>query len=192
VHTTEFEVLERLSTPTCAVCELARGSSRDYLRGVLADGVNDAEVRDAWRRRGGLCARHWRVWRTLETPALASAIMAQDLLGSYLQQGVPKRVACRACETETQAEKRYLQALQHLPENSLAEALATGRGFLCLRHLEQLPEGALRERFRERLDAIMQALEDFIRKNDYRFAGEPRGSESDSWLRALRALGGEV
>ncbi|CAN5630359.1 hypothetical protein BH24DEI1_BH24DEI1_11940 [soil metagenome] len=192
MHTTEFEVLETLKQPYCPLCRLAQESAKDYLAGVLGDGVNDADVRDDWRRRGGLCGRHWRVWRGLDAAALSSAIMAQDLLGSYLDNGFPKKRECRACQTEGEAEGRYLQSLRGLPEAKVEEALAAGRGFMCFRHLDMLKGGPLKDAFKGRLEGVQGELAEFIRKNDYRYAHEPSGDERDSWLRALRALGGEV
>jgi hypothetical protein len=62
---------------------------------------------------------------------------------------------------------------------------------MCL-HLDMLKGGPLKDAFRGRLEGVQGELAEFIRKNDYRYANEPSGGERDSWLRALRALGGEV
>jgi hypothetical protein len=35
-------------------------------------------------------------------------------------------------------------------------------------------------------------LEEFLRKNDYRFQKEPFGAERDSWQRAISALSGQL
>lgn len=43
---------------------------------------------------------------------------------------------------------------------------------------------------REAWAALMTEVDEFIRKNDYRFQHEPRGDEHDAWLRALDALVG--
>lgn len=192
MHTTEHEILDTLAEPCCVICRLSATSARGYLEGIMRDGVNDRVVRNDWRRRGGLCARHWRVWRGLESPPLASAILTRDLLGSYLQQGAPKELACRACRSERDAERRYLDALLALPAEVPSAALSAGRGFVCLRHLEGLLPGPLHDAFRARLEAVLEELGEFIRKSDYRYASEPRGPEGDSWLRAIRALGGDV
>lgn len=118
--------------------------------------------------------------------------MAQDLLGSYLENGFAKKRDCRACQTEGEAGGRYLQSLQGLPGAKVEEALAAGRGFMCFGHLDLLSDGPLKDAFRQRLEEVQGELAEFIRKNDYRYANEPSGDERDSWLRALRALGGEV
>jgi hypothetical protein len=191
MHTTEFELLETLQKPLCVICHLAAKSAHDYLAGVLADGVNDPKVRADWRRRGGLCAKHWRILRSLPNPALAASILTEDLLQSYLAEGLPE-LRCPACETEAEAARRYLQALTKMDERRVRESLERGRGFLCLKHLEKLPQGRLAEAFKERLETLLAELKEFERKQDYRFAAEPLGEERDSWLRAMRALGGEM
>ena len=38
------------------------------------------------------------------------------------------------------------------------------------------------------MDALVAELEEFVRKNDYRFRDEPWGGERDAWRRALLRL----
>ncbi len=74
-------------------------------------------------------------------------------------------------------------------------ALIRGGG-LCLPHLRLALQAsgpaagyqALLAAQREAWSALMAELDEFIRKNDYRFQHEPMGDERDSWLRALDAL----
>lgn len=185
-------LLEVLQRPACAACERAAHAGRQYLRGVLGDGVNDVAVRAAWRRDGALCAAHWRVWRALESPPLPTAILLHDLLGAHLD-APPAHPACPACAVATKEVERTLRALARLRPAALDAALTRdARGFLCLEHLAALPQGAARERFTERLRALRTELAEAVRKADYRFAGEPAGPEADAWLRAIRAFGGDV
>jgi hypothetical protein len=176
---------------------------------VLGDGVNDVDLRHDWRARRGLCAQHWRVWRGLEAPALSSSVLLRDLLDTELQRDAPAprrrwwrrhaapvadvpTVRCPACELEATAQARYLDALTRLPADRLAEALAHGRGFVCLQHLHGLPPGQVREQLIDRLAGLVEELDTFIRRSDHRFAHEPMGSAGDAWLRAIRAFGGDV
>jgi hypothetical protein len=131
------------------------------------------------------------VFRSQESPPLPAAIVTQDLLSSYLEDGAPP-LDCPACAVEEVAEGRYLAALERLDRRHLQTALRRGPGFLCIRHLQRLHDGPARELLRERLHALLAELEEFRRKQDYRFADEAPGSERDSWLRAVRALGGDV
>ena len=185
-------LLEVLRRPVCAVCERSAHAGRQYLRGVLGDGVNDVKVRAAWRRDGALCATHWRVWRALESPPLPTAILLYDLLGAHLD-APPARPACPACAVATVEAKRTVRALARLRPVALDAALAgDARGFLCLEHLSELPQGTARGLFTERLRSLRVELAEAIRKADYRFADEPAGPEADAWLRAIRAYGGDV
>ncbi len=190
---------------------------------MLGDGVNDVDVRADWRRRGGLCPRHWRVWRSLEAPALSSAVLLRDLLEHELRRrlgdaatpapverlgflrslgGLSRApaasaderpvVRCRACEIEGTAERRYLHALQHVREDALEGALARGRGFVCVDHVAALPDGRARALLTARLEALLVDLDTFLRRSDHRFAHEPMGEAGDAWLRAIRAVGGDV
>ena len=191
MHLSEYELLEALREPYCPICSLARRSARSYLAGVVEGGVNDPAVRADWRRRGGLCSRHWRDARELESPAFSLAIVAEDLLRFQIKEH-GKAPDCPACAVERDAEERYLQSLLQLPMEQVRRALAGGRGFVCLRHRRRIPEGELASILDERLELILRDLAEFQRKYDYRFADEPMGPEGDSWLRAIRALGGDV
>jgi hypothetical protein len=204
------------------VCLASAQAARIYLRGVLGDGVNDVDVRTDWRRRGGLCPRHWRVWRSLEAPALSSAVLLRDLLEHEMDQqlggGAPapnrrqgflrslggsarsretshderRVVRCRACEIERTAERRDLHARQRVKTKELEDALARGRGFVCVAHVATLPEGGGREMLTARLEALLVDLDTFLRRSDHRFTHEPMGDAGDAWLRAIRAVGGDV
>lgn len=187
----EHRLLEAFSGPICPICEVTRVQAGAYLRGVLGDGVNDPKVRDIWRTAGGLCGRHWQEIRGLESPAYPASILTQDLLTHYLGHGRPE-LHCPACVIEHDTERRFVITLAKLPEAPLEPILREGRGFLCLRHLEMLPESPLRQRFVVRLQDILGEIEEFQRKNDWRYIDEPMGPEGDSWLRAMRALGGLV
>ena len=162
----------------------------------MGDGVNDVALRADWRARGGLCSRHWRVWRSLDTPALSSAVLLRDLLESALAPR-PARAhrrtvgVCPACERETAGERRTLAALLN-HQGMSAAALAAGRAVVCLRHTEALPAGVLRAGCEAKLRALLSDVEAFIRTQDHRFAAEPIGDAGDAWLRAIRAFGGDV
>ena len=185
-------LLETVRDPVCLVCARAQGAARRALEGVLRDGVNDVHVRADWRKRGGLCGRHWRVWRHLDSPPLSTAILTEDLLRSYLDDGTGLTPRCPGCEIESRAEQRALKALGSVPLERLDEALAEGPGLLCLRHVEALPSGDVKARFEARFRLLLEHLREQVRTSDHRFASERRGPHADAWLRALRVFGADV
>lgn len=183
-------VLDMFAGPHCAVCETAARAGNTYLKGVMNEGVNDPVLRGQWRRAGGLCAEHWRVWRSLDTPALSSAVLTRDLLASRLADG--GQLACPACGVAAAAKRRAFKALEAVKLPRSAVALENMPGFLCLAHLRELRNEPLRQYLHARLESLLDELDEFVRLSDYRFANESMGSERDSWLRAIRALGGRV
>jgi hypothetical protein len=69
---------------------------------------------------------------------------------------------------------------------------------MCLPHIRLALRGVSPAQVRActislatRLDSLSRNLSELIRKNDYRFSGEPLGEEKDSWLRALTFFGSE-
>lgn len=188
----QHALLELVAHPVCIVCARADAAARSSLEGVMRDGVNDEGVRDDWRSRGGLCGRHWRVWRHLESPPLSSAILLEDLLDAYIERGRVGSLRCPACDVAERADERAMTALRRLPDAALERALAAGPGMVCLRHLDALPDGHVRSRFRARLDDLLVHLREQVRTSDHRFAAERSGPHADAWLRALRVFGGDV
>jgi hypothetical protein len=104
----------------------------------------------------------------------------------------PQR-ACPACERRRAAEQIYLDTLvEHLTDDELLPALAGSAG-LCLPHLRsalrRAPDEAVFARLRSAQLAIWgrltAELDEFLRKQDHRFAREPVGAEGDAWARAV-------
>jgi mRNA-degrading endonuclease toxin of MazEF toxin-antitoxin module len=188
------------------------------VRAFFSEYVNDPQSRDLWRRAQGLCPEHVSLLATLgDALAVAilyadlaertrerwlgrGASAARHPLRSVLQRangsGRPA-AACPACEIAHAADARNAGALAQALTQDRAEvweALEVGCG-LCVAHTDQVaslasPAAATRLRRIEaqRLVALQAELEEIIRKNDYRFRGEPWGPERDAWLRALHKL----
>lgn len=106
---------------------------------------------------------------------------------------------CPVCQSVEAAEKHYLDAVNdHLTDERFQAAFRDSAG-LCLTHfraaLRQAADPAALEHLMRLQTAIWQRLKDqletFITKNDYRYAGDPMGTERDSWLRTISALAGK-
>lgn len=125
-----------------------------------------------------------------EQPAAATAALVAEL---------GPQAACPACQHVASLRQIYLDTLveQLLGDGGLRPRLEASDG-LCLPHLRA---ALARVGDRSAFEALLAAqraiwqrltgdLREFIRKTDYRFRDEPRGSEGDAWLRAVAALGG--
>ena len=109
------------------------------------------------------------------------------------------QIRCSACVWAEQMEGIYLQSLADnlLGDEGLLAAYKLSDG-LCLPHFRQAlahvrDEGVFRALLgaqRAVWEQLLGHLDEFIRKNDYRFQGESWGEERDAWLRAIAALAG--
>ena len=93
----------------------------------------------------------------------------------------------------------YASALvRHVADGTIVAALRESAG-LCVPHLKRAlgraSESHTFERLRDAQLAVWQRLADeldeFIRKQDYRFQSERSGAEGDSWSRAIGLVAGE-
>ena len=102
---------------------------------------------------------------------------------------------CLACKVERETEEAVLHTLTEslrAGDERMLAAVGGSEGF-CLYHLDRalsdpLPEKvetALRRHGLRRAERLLSELKEFMRKSDYRFAGEPMGPEGDSWTRAV-------
>ena len=102
---------------------------------------------------------------------------------------------CLACKVERETEEAVLHTLiesLRSGEERIVAAVEGHEGF-CLYHLDlalknPLPEKvetALRAHGLRRAGKLLAELKEFMRKSDYRFAGEKMGAEGDSWSRAV-------
>ena len=109
----------------------------------------------------------------------------------------PTRI-CPLCGHLVQQTPVHLRSLlQDLATDEGQRIYADSAG-LCVPHLVQTldigdpPEGipALIGRQKAVWSGLEAELQEFIRKNDYQFTGEPSGEERDAWRRAFRTLAG--
>jgi hypothetical protein len=203
--------------PACALCRRTAGNVAREVRAFVSEYVNDPQTREGWRRAQGFCSEHTPLLASIGD-SLALAILYSDLarltqerwratgvrqirtrLPNALRRstGDAPSAACPACDMAKAADARNAAALAQglMQEDREAwEALEAGAG-LCVGHSEQVIQrcspavaARLRAMESERLAALQAELEEIIRKNDYRFRGEPWGPEKDAWLRALHKL----
>ncbi len=105
---------------------------------------------------------------------------------------------CPACVHARQAEQNYVNTLlANWDDEKLQAAFRRSPG-LCVPHLRAVlgrtTDPARFEAIKtiqlEIWQGLIGELDDFIRKQDYRFSHEPKGSERDSWSRAIDLTSG--
>ncbi len=213
-HLPYFRVLEALQgSKGCALCALEDGAVKRYLEGILYEKVNDQSIRDDLKKSGGFCARHAHRLADLGD-GLGTAILYQDQIRRILdalekdgsaaakarrgRTSIADRSArCPACRFAEQTRARNTRTLlDALDDADMHEALR-GSGGLCYPHLlvaagqaDERRRARLMEVHRPKLSVLLHMLEEYQRKQDYRFAAEADAEESDSWLRAIEVATG--
>ena len=106
---------------------------------------------------------------------------------------------CLVCAHIQFFENIYLSILlDFMGEEDFERQFSRSSG-ICFPHLtmaiEKFPGhgnlGVLIQRQMKKYESLQAEVAEFIRKNDYQFAHEPRGAESDSWKRALEMVVGK-
>jgi hypothetical protein len=217
-HTPYYELRDALAGGGCPLCRLAYRSGAQYLDTLNYEGVNDPGLRRSIVEANGLCHRHTWQWTRLHGSVLGVALVYRNVIKRLLSvlepaengsththngvrsliQHLQPEAECPACRAEHEAARRAGELLlNYLDDREIAEHYVPAGG-LCLPHF-QLVLGAANESQAHTLVAwqtqvyqqLVGQLDEFIRKQDYRFAGEPLGAEKDSPLRAAAAAVGE-
>jgi hypothetical protein len=110
------------------------------------------------------------------------------------------RAPCPVCVQQEKMEALAVSALiEGLKDEKLRAALSGSAG-LCLPHLRRALQtvrsqaacDTLVSLARDCYGALRTELDEFIRKNDYRFQQEGMGAEGDSWKRAVSLMTGRL
>lgn len=203
-----FEVRESLREPGCAVCRLTIRSVGRVLQSIAYEQVNDLALRKELRIAGGFCNPHAHQWLRESRSALGTALIYRDVITAALRAfedeqrpgllrgllGAADRRgstgACPACRMQLEAEARYVEALVAIVAAE-SEALSASQG-ICRRHtwaavrLGGPGADCILQQTRRAIDALVQDLDEVIRKEDYRFRHEARtDSERSAPARAI-------
>ncbi|GAA5534052.1 DUF6062 family protein [Deinococcus aluminii] len=194
----EGAVFDALEPAGCPVCRLTRSAAYHYLDSLIYEAVNDPGVRAALERSGGFCPPHFWLLTRVENPAGGVTMLTQALLEepprlprqyaahTWIGSGAP----CPACEVQAQAEDRYESVIRkHAARPEWRGAYSTGASLLCRPHALRCGQDWQDETARKEA-ALRAELAEFTRKQDYRFAHEPLGSEGNAWRRAVAVLAG--
>jgi hypothetical protein len=217
-HSPYFELRDALASGGCAVCRVAQRAAFHYLDTLNYEGVNDPGLRQGLLEANGLCFRHAWEWTRMRGSALGVAIVYRNIIKDIhealsdqgpareagrsgeirLAEQLQGRASCPACTREQAAATAAADLLlQHLDDPEIRR-LGDAASALCLLHFRLILSKAragqaihLIEQQSTAFEKLLGELDEFIRKNDYRFANEPLGEERDSWTRAVAAMIGE-
>ncbi len=204
----------------CPICHYKRMSGHGFLDSLLYESVNDFGLRQQLTQSLGFCALHSREMLLFPGAKLGAAILEQSMLKEALRRievskpasrrsllggrgrrgGDPsKHKSCPICLHEREAEQRALEELLSHWDGAWAASLEKAGG-LCYNHLTQALRLSANETTSRQLKALHQRLwralvahlDEFIRKQDYRFRHEPiQDEEREAIQRAVRILTGE-
>jgi len=218
-HMPYFNLLEALGAPKCGLCALSSQAIDRFFDNMLYEYVNDPGTQEMMSASHGLCATHSELLLTYRG-ALGVAILYNAVLRRLEDElaqpqeagnGVISRLLgrragsppiaserCPACRTRDEATWRAIREFgAHHAEPELVATWQASDGF-CLPHLNQAlselsgPARAMVIHHQREVWGRLRAdLEEFIRKNDYRFnEGGFTEMESRSWQQAVRATAG--
>jgi hypothetical protein len=209
-----------MSHPGCPVCQCAAADEWQYFIDFVRYSLNDPDLRDKLLKARGFCSRHgWIFLQVLErefgsgTPA---AMLYRHLIKVELETIArmrhPRRwrkpslravhltpdLPCPACEALNASTSRQMGFfLDEMDRPYFREAYRVSEG-LCGQHLLEALERSeskatseeLISHWTDKLLALREELEEFLRKLDYRYAHEPKGKEQTAWIRAVEAFVG--
>ncbi|HTU85326.1 MAG TPA: DUF6062 family protein [Solirubrobacteraceae bacterium] len=194
-----------LTNRMCPLCRVAHKADREYVWHFYDEQSNDMGAIELVQRAFGFCAEHIEMLRRIDVEdmktTLSISVLFADTFAGILEQlrALPPDVAfepapCPACASRD----------DHLRRNALylLDMIATNRGYsntfksspgLCFPHFELTWRLARTRNDREVLLSVQQSatesllhdLREHVRKHDDKYRHEPKGSEQDSWLRAI-------
>lgn len=199
-----------IRTGMCPMCRVKHKADREYIWQFFDEGDRKGESIDELRASCGFCHEHMEMLRRIEVDGMHSTLgistmFAETFAGIVEDLEVQNlaapftRAACPACASR----ERYLEA----NASYLLDELATSPGRrdayesspgLCFAHFERVWNAARTREDRELLLGVqlrasrelLAELREHVRKHDHKFADEPKGTERDSWERAIRLTAG--
>ena len=194
-----------LAGGVCPLCRVAHKADREFIWHFYDERSNDMGAVDEVRRAFGFCAEHIEMLRRIDVEdmktTLSISVLFADAFTGIVEQlrALSPDVAfepaqCPACASRDE----YL----HRNARYMLDLMATTRGYrntfeaspgLCFPHFKLAWQLARTRGDRELLlsvqqeaaDFLLQELREHVRKHDDKYRHEPKGSERDSWQRAI-------
>jgi hypothetical protein len=199
-----------LANRMCPLCRVAHKADREYIWHFYDEGSNDMDAIEEVQRAYGFCAEHIEMLRRIDVEEMKTTLSISVLLADTFA-GIVEQLAClspdRAFEPDPCPGCANRDDQLHRNAVYLVDMLATSSGYrtqfgassgLCFPHFRLAWQLARTRGDRELLmsvqegatESLLHELREHVRKHDVKCRREPKGSERDSWHRAILATTG--
>lgn len=180
-------------------CNLHGWQLRDCHGSGLDVAILSRDVVKAWLRRLESFAPEQAPTRAFSDLRAALGMANGNAGARALAEALAPERPCPACKARDTAEQAYIEELlDHCADPEISGGVIKAGG-LCLTHFRKVMHTAataeqaalIAQLQAEAMAPLLQTLEDFICKHDYRFQAEMTATEGESWLKALALLSGQ-
>ncbi|MCE4606295.1 MAG: DUF6062 family protein [Desulfurococcales archaeon] len=191
----------------CPICTILSNYEVSILESILYERVNDPGVRREFIGSMGLCKHHaWLIVELSEKSTLVDnlgpSLLYRDVLALYIRQDLhSKRETCPICREVASYEKMIVNWVSQCIDTSdwFRSLYSHGKAVFCDKHyhmiVSQMRNPHAIEEFksiqREKLITILNRIDSYISKKDYRSKQEIGEEEVYAWIDALQALKGD-
>ncbi|MCE4605760.1 MAG: DUF6062 family protein, partial [Desulfurococcales archaeon] len=185
----------------CPICTILSNHEASILESILYERVNDPRVRREFTSSMGLCKYHaWLIVELSEKSILVDnlgpSLLYRDVLARYIRDDLhSNREECPVCREVASYEKMIINWVAKCMDKSdwFRSLYSNGKAVLCDKHYRMIvnlmrnPHAI--EEFksiqREKLITILNRIDSYISKKDYRSKQEIGEEEVYAWIDAL-------
>lgn len=179
------ELLDRVG---CPICELTYESVDDNIDALFYENVNDPSERKKFSAGPGFCPKHLKMVEDHLRTHPELGILGVSVLYGSISDEITRALNgelvnfgenCQMCIIEKDSEKRYLDLfVQYISDDQRLKKYENAISMVCLNHSRELLKNAkINPNFKNvqisKLGKVLNALKEFVRKNDYRYSKEP-------------------
>jgi len=174
---------------------------------LLYEHVSDPYVRKMINDGNGFCAHHfWKIVSVAQNDpslgGLGPAIIIEDLLKNYIknvESDESVNVHCYICSELSKIEYSYVSSFaKKIDKTDILERYKNNdHSILCNKHFNEvlfLTPASMRIELKrtqiKKLRKLLENIESYISKHDYRYANTIKEEEARSWIVAVEAMKG--
>ncbi|MEM3832472.1 MAG: DUF6062 family protein [Thermoprotei archaeon] len=191
----------------CPVCRLVEKSEYRMIWTLLYEHVNDPFVRKMIDYGNGFCAYHfWKIVNIAQNDpllgGLGPAIITESLLKNYIENVANNKninVHCYICSELSKIEDSYVSSFAIKIDNTdtLERYESNDYSILCDKHFNKvltLMSVSIRDKLKgiqiKKLKKLVENIESYISKHDYRNTSIIKEEEAKAWIQAIEVMKG--